>query len=78
MKADVKYMVEDLKNQISRLSEERALYYAIGKEHETKCNQLQGNIEMLTQQLESSKEKEKILKDEIEELKNKHSTESEA
>ncbi|MCM3599016.1 hypothetical protein M4D55_25085 [Metabacillus idriensis] len=74
MKAEAKYMIEDLKNQISRLSEERALYFAIGRDHETKCNQLQGNIEILTQQLESSKEKEKILKEEIEELKKQKTT----
>jgi predicted RNase H-like nuclease (RuvC/YqgF family) len=76
MKAEAKYMIEDLKNQIGRLSEERALYFAIARDHETECNQLQGNIEILTQQLESSKEKEKILKEEIEELKKQKTTEA--
>lgn len=52
------YVIQDLKNQISRLSEERALYYAIATENEQEKNKLQQEIEELKQQNEKGADEE--------------------
>lgn len=68
------FIIEDLKYQINRLSEERAIFYALAHEKEEKNNQLQENIDVLVKQLESLKEKEQIHKEELEHLRSQNSS----
>lgn len=55
--AESKYVIEDLQNQVKRLSEERALFYALAKEQEASANKHQENVRILAGQLESANER---------------------
>ncbi|WP_191556455.1 hypothetical protein [Metabacillus idriensis] len=59
------FIIEDLKNQISRLADERALFFALGKEQEEKNTQLQEEFDRLTEQAEEATNREKELLAEI-------------
>ncbi|MBO1515060.1 hypothetical protein [Metabacillus bambusae] len=73
--AQANLMIQDLKNQISRLSEERAIYFALASEKETENSSLQSQnsslineIGSIKQQLQEEKDRNKILEDTLEDL----------
>ncbi|MDX8291411.1 hypothetical protein SLL00_16495 [Metabacillus indicus] len=72
------FIIEDLKNQIVRLTDERALFFALGKEQEEKNNQLQEENDFWIKQAEESAKRENELVSEVALLRKQINKENEA
>lgn len=56
MEAQAEYVIQDLKSQITKLSEDRAIYFALATQKQQKNSVLAEKIEMLQQEIESLKD----------------------
>lgn len=51
------FMIEDLKIQVNRLSEERALFYALSKEYQEEAKKHETNVRVLANELDAANKK---------------------
>lgn len=66
--ANADLIIQDLKVQISRLSEERAIYFSLASEKEDESNRLKQELGSVNQQLKIEKDKNKTLEQMLEDM----------
>lgn len=66
--ANADLIIQDFKKQISRLSEERAIYFSLASEKENESNLLKQELANINNQLKTEKDKNRSLEQILEEM----------